>query len=140
MKHIVLAVDGSDPSNRALALAIEMASKFDAELSLLHVLEPLFVPPEPYGFNSGALDEASREYGKQMLKDALEVAEKKGVRASTALLAGTPPEAIVEASNELGADLVVIGSRGQGRVGRFLLGSVSDRVLHQSKVPVLVVH
>lgn len=140
MKHIVLAVDGSDPSNRALDMAIDMASKFDAELSLLHVLEPLFVPPEPYGFNSGALDEASREYGKQMLKDALEVARKKGVRASSALLAGTPPEAIIEASNELGGDLIVIGSRGQGRVGRFLLGSVSDRVLHQSKVPVLVVH
>lgn len=140
MKHIVLAIDGSDPSKRALDLAIEMATKFEAKLNLLHVLEPLFVPPEPYGFNSGALDEASREYGKQMLKDAQAIAQQKGVEASSALLAGTPAEAIVEAANEVGADLIVVGSRGQGRVGRFLLGSVSDRVLHQSKVPVLVVH
>lgn len=140
VERIVVALDGSEPSGRAFDMAIEQASKFGAMLTVLHVLEPLFVPPEPYGFNSSALDEASREYGQKLLADAVERAKARGVQATSALLSGTPAEAISTGAAEVSADLIVIGSRGQGRVGRFFLGSVSDRVLHQSKCPVLVVH
>lgn len=140
MKSIVVAIDGSEQSGRALAQAISLASKFEATLTVVHAVEPLFVPPEPYGFNSGALETASREYGQKLMRDALSQARDSGVEATSVLLVGAPSEAIVEAAHELKADMIVLGSRGQGRVGRLLLGSVSDRVLHQSKSSVLVVH
>lgn len=140
MKSIVVAVDGSAQSDKALQMAISLASKFQAALEVVHVLEPLFVPPEPYGVNSGALEAANREYGQKVLADAVDTAGRAGVAASSVLLAGAPPEAIVEAASQANADLIVIGSRGRGAVGRVLLGSVSDRCVHIAKMPVLVVH
>lgn len=138
MRNIIVAVDGSDEALRAVDLAADIASRFGARLTVVHVVEPLFVPPEPYGFNSGALEASNREYGAKVLKDAAARIEGRGIETRTELLTGAPPEAIVDACRD--ADMLVVGSRGRGAVKRVLLGSVSDRLVHLAKMPVLVVH
>lgn len=140
MKSIVVALDGSPASQRAFALAVSLASKYAAALTVVHVTEPMFVPPEPFGFNSAAIETANRDYGRKLLEDASVQARDAGLEAQTVLVVGSPADELLQAAERLDASVIVIGSRGQGRVGRLLLGSVSDRVLHHAKSSVLVVH
>lgn len=140
MESIVVALDGSPASERALTLALSLASRFASKLTLVHVTEPMFVPPEPFGFNSAAIETSNREYGRKLLDDAAEKARASGVEAQTVLVVGSPAEELLKAAERLDASVIVVGSRGQGRVGRLLLGSVSDRLLHHAKGSVLVVH
>ena len=73
------------------------------------------------------------------LDAALEAAQEHGVAARTKLLVGNPSDEIVTHADSIGADLIVVGSRGLGAFGRMLLGSVSRGVLRESRRPVLVV-
>lgn len=139
MKRILVAVDGSEVSARAVEKAVSLAEKFGARVSLVHVAVPLFVPPEPYGAHTAQLEEATREYGKQILDDAAEVFQSHGIAVTPKFLTGAPAERIVEESKAEDVEMVVMGSHGRGAVGRFLLGSVSDRVIRMCDKPVLVV-
>jgi nucleotide-binding universal stress UspA family protein len=76
---------------------------------------------------------------RSSLDDALELAEQRGVSALTRLLVGGAARRIIDYANEIDADLIVVGSRGLGPVGGTLLGSVSRKVLHDAKRPVLIV-
>lgn len=140
MKKILVAVDGSEAARHALAMATDLAQRYGAELTIATVVEPVFVPPEPYGFQSGALEAANREYAQRVVAQALEDARKGGVEAKTQILVGAPADLIVDAGESMGVDLIVIGSRGRQAVARVLLGSVSDRVAHLARRPVLIVH
>lgn len=140
MESIVVALDGSPSSERALALSVSLATKFNSRLTLVHVAEPLFVPPEPFGFNSAAIESSNRDYGRKVLDEATAKAREAGIEAQTVLVVGAPADELLQAAERLDASVIVIGSRGQGRVGRLLLGSVSDRVLHHARASVLVVH
>lgn len=140
MKRVIVAVDGSEVSSRAVGLAVEVAQKFGAKLTVLHVVVPLFVPPEPYGMQTARLEEANREYGQSLVAQAAQSARAAGVDTSAVVISGAPAELIVDAAKEADVGLVVVGSHGRGAVGRFLLGSVSDRVIRLSPKPVLVVH
>lgn len=140
MKRILVAVDGSEVSSRAVERCGDIAEKFGSKVTVVHVAVPLFVPPEPYGTHTAALEEATREYGKQLTGDATKALRDRGIDAEPLFLSGAPAELIVEASKSDDVDLVVVGSHGRGAVGRMLLGSVSDRVIRLSPKPVLVVH
>jgi nucleotide-binding universal stress UspA family protein len=73
------------------------------------------------------------------LTAAAEIADEHSVRATTRLLSGDAADEIVACADSIRADLIVIGSRGLGALGRMILGSVSRAVLHETRVPVLVV-
>jgi len=140
MKKVVVAVDGSPHADRALDLAIEMAAKFQVPLVAVHVVVPPYVPPEPYATGSAGLELAIREYGEHVAKQAAEKASAATISAAWRVETGSPAEMLVETAQAEGADLIVVGSRGQGALRRVLLGSVSDRVVRISTIPVLVVH
>ncbi len=139
MKKVLVAVDGSEFSTRALKLGIELAEKFSASLVVATVVEPAYLPPEPYGL-AEQVDRARQEDATKILSEASAMARAAKVPVTTRVLSGTAAEALLQACDELQADLIVIGSRGRRALGRVLLGSVSDRVVHLSKRPVLVVH
>jgi nucleotide-binding universal stress UspA family protein len=85
-------------------------------------------------------DEDSEVKCDQAALDETSAQLPKGLSASTLSIDGTPADAILDQAETGGHDLIVVGSRGRGEVASIMLGSVSHRVVHNSRVPVLVVH
>lgn len=139
IQKILVAIDGSEHATRALRYALDIAGKFGAKVFAVTVVEPTYLPPEPYGL-ADQVDRARREDAAIILADAVKVAKEMGVAADGTVLFGSPADVMTQTADEQQVDLVVVGSRGRGALGRVFLGSVSDRMLHLSKRPVLVVH
>jgi nucleotide-binding universal stress UspA family protein len=138
---ILLATDASEEAQLAATTAAELAKKTNSELHLLSVGPdlPLYELPEhPAGFED-VLRENRRE-AKEMLEQQATRIEQSGVRVKeTHLREGRAEEEIVEVAEEIGAGLIVLGSRGHGRLRRALMGSVSDAVVRHAHCPVTIV-
>ena len=138
---ILLATDGSEEAQLAATTAADLAQKTNSELHLITVGPdyPLYELPEhPAGFED-VLRENRRET-QEMLEQQAKRIEESGVSVKeTHLREGRAEEEIVEVAEELGAGLIVMGSRGQGRLRRALLGSVSDAVVRHAHCPVTIV-
>ena len=140
IERVLVAVDGSDPSLKAVRLAAEMAGRFGAKLTLIHVVPRLLLPPDVYGLTIATVEREHRAYAESVLQGAVAAAKEAGLEASTSVLFGPPAECIAEEAAAPDVGLVVVGCRGHGAVARVFLGSVSDRLVHICSKPVLVVH
>jgi nucleotide-binding universal stress UspA family protein len=143
MTKIMVPTDFSDSSERALEAAIVLARKFNASIVLLHVYQvPVYPYPAMTSANVPAGDLA--EYVERGARAALETCASRhgdsGITITTVLKAGIPWEQILRTSKEIGAGLVVIGSRGLRGLPRALLGSTAERVVRFSSVPVMTFH
>ena len=138
--RVLAAVDGSDPSLKAVRFAAEMARRFGAKLTLVHVVPRLLLPPDVYGLTIATVEREHRAYAERVLGGATAAVEGPGLEVSTSVLFGSPAECIAEQASAPDVGLVVVGSRGHGAVARMFLGSVSDRLVHICPKPVLVVH
>ena len=132
---IVVGIDGSDDSKRALAWALDEAVVHKMSLVLLHGVELGLSVAEPYG--GGYVLDQLQEAGRLALDEAEAVAKARGVEVERRLETGTPAYALIEASK--GAALLVVGSRGHGGFVGLLLGSVSATCVHHARCPVVVV-
>ncbi len=134
---ILVGVDGSPSAREALRVAASLARLAGGSVAAVHVV----VPPEPASFGSplAALraDEAARHTGEEILAEAHRLAGD--VLVARELHSGPPADTLCRRAAELGADLVVVGSRGLSRLERLLLGSVSAAVAAQAPCSVLVV-
>lgn len=140
MKRILVAIDGSDYSARALELALTIANKFEAELLLAYALPPVPIVGEPTMVNLSEIQQQQEEFGNKLLAEQTEVAIKRGAKATGRLLLGPAAEALAALAASEHVDLTVVGSRGRNAVARLLLGSVSTRLIQLCKNPILVVH
>lgn len=130
VEKILVATDGSDAAKRAVELAVDMAYRFDAALIALVVK-----PPRPgYPVEVEGLDRPYREG----LEYAEHVASEHNVPFERLQETGDPAEEIVKASEEVEADLVVVGGTSKKGISRLMLGSVAEKVVKESKVPVTV--
>ncbi len=147
---IVIGVDGSTGSHHAAVAAIEFAQKFDAELLVVSVLPPVnasvaSAPTMPYAMgmemmaNMEPVLEAAEHERSEAISEADNVFDKAGVRYRNFSESGNVAEAIVRVADEQKADLIVVGSRGLTGFERFLFGSTSDSVTHNSHCPVLII-
>ncbi|MGD9600305.1 MAG: universal stress protein [Gammaproteobacteria bacterium] len=133
-----MAYDGSAPSQRALAYAIDLAQRRGVDR--LHVLT---VHPEPivYGQVQVYLDHAraaqvAAAHDRAILADAASACATAGVHCTLEACEGDPAPTIAERAQALGCTQVVMGTRGRGRLGVALLGSVATGVLHATALPV----
>ncbi len=140
IQRVLAAVDGSDPSLKAVRMAAEVARRFGSKLTLIHVVPRLLLPPDVYGLTIATVEKEHRAYAEGVLDGALTAIEGPDLEASTRVLFGPPAECIAEEATAPDVGLVVVGSRGHGAVARMFLGSVSDRLVHICSKPVLVVH
>jgi nucleotide-binding universal stress UspA family protein len=133
-QKILVATDYSSASERALESAAMLATRFGAELTVLHVIEEsayAYPFPPPKG---------TREAAKRRLQETTAGLRARLPNASGVLREGIAWNEICSSARELSPDLVVLGSRGRRGLPRFVLGSVAERVIRQSPVPVLTVH
>ncbi len=135
MKHIMTAIDGSEPSYRALLQAAELAKTLKAELSILIVRE--FVVGR-----KGVYAVMNDEDIRVIQKKAEEIVQTTGELEMNILVEKSRDAAftIVEIAIDKGVDLIVMGASGKGGFKTFLLGSVSTEVLRKSACPVMIVH
>lgn len=139
IQHVLVAIDGSPGSRQAAKLGGEIAGKFGCQLTLLHVIEPpRMAPIEAYGLTMAQVYEVQMQGARAMLEEVAK--ELPGVAVEQVIVNGSPAEAVCQQAEERNADLVLVGSRGLATVGRWLLGSVSDRIVHHCKKPVTIVH
>jgi nucleotide-binding universal stress UspA family protein len=135
-RKILVAVDGSEQSNAALAIGIDLAQRYGASLCLLHafahVSDLLGTPQYEYVL------EARSALGQQLLEGAQ--ARVGAVPVETQLIEGPPAPAILRVAAEDRCDLIVMGSRGHGQLAGLLLGSVSSAVAQRAHCPVLIAH
>jgi nucleotide-binding universal stress UspA family protein len=137
MKTIVIATDGSDPSEQALDVAIELARDTGAAL---HVLSVHPLRPAGRAGAGPAITEVEQPEGPQHIADAAaRRAREAGIEATPHAGQGDVVDVIVDAASKLGADLLVVGSRGHGPLSGAVLGSVSHALVSRSPVPLTVV-
>jgi len=139
-RRVLLPLDGSEAAEAMPSLAVPLSGGEDAEVLLLRVVPPLATGPTPYlphvvqeAKDHEALQRSAGEYLERVS------AGLPNVRTRVAVISGTHPASeIVREAEDWGADLIAISTEGRGGVGRMLLGSVADKVIRSSILPVLV--
>jgi nucleotide-binding universal stress UspA family protein len=136
---ILMPVDGSENSFRALDEAIFLAKTAGASLTAMHVIEN---PPTVYVESQKLLNDLLANYraeSAKVLDRCRQVADTSGVNLETVIAEGDAASNITAYAQKEGFDLITIGGRGLGRLKELMLGSVSNKVLHHTKCSVLIV-
>lgn len=145
-RKILVAVDGSETSNKAVSAALEMASYSGGRsvIRLIHVLDEMayFMGLDPYAGQSYSVISVMREAGEKILADALAIVQSASVQADTVLvdqLGSHLAETVAAEAKAWEASLVVVGTHGRRGIGRMLLGSGAEQIIRLAPCPVLVV-
>ena len=134
---ILLPTDGSGPSDAARDHAISLASTYDADLHVVYAVDDDTL--RSARIDSDVVVAGFEEEGKRLVEEVAAAAEAAGVSCETTVIHGSPAEVITDYAAEHDIDLVVMGTHGRHGVQRILLGSVTERVVRTSTVPVLTV-
>ncbi|MGD0495483.1 MAG: universal stress protein [Candidatus Bathyarchaeia archaeon] len=152
-EKVLVLLDGSEHSERALETATQIAKKFGAKMTLLHVYSvtvPAVIAPEPTTLTPAGVPvvtsaevakivEAARMVGNRILTEGEQKAKSANVRVETTLREGNTVQETVALAKEGEFDLIVMGARGISRIRELLMGSVSEGVIKNAHCPVLVV-
>lgn len=140
-KKILIATDGSENGTRAINAGMEIARLSEGKAYALYVIDTS-------GYPSGRgdpkwtrlVEEQLKTFGLEITATVEEAAEAAGVEVEFVTLEGNPAEKIIDFAEKQAVDMIVVGSLGKNDAERFLLGSVSEEVVRNATVPVLVVH
>ena len=134
--NILVPLDGSDYSKKALLQACDMAKNYQANLILLYVVDK--------SLSLNLLDRNEylkilRRFGKKVLIKGKETAKDKGIDTTTVMKEGNVTNEIVKLAKNKKCNLIIVGSKGLGATARFFLGSVSNKLANNSPCSVLIV-
>ena len=136
---LLVPVDGSENSFRALEAAIFLSKKIDAHVTVMHVMQK---PPTVYIHPQKELEELLLNYrreAEQILARCEEIGNRNGVELKRVIIEGDVASKILRFAEKEGLDMIVMGHRGSGRFKEMVLGSVSQKVLNQTKRSVLII-
>ncbi len=131
----VLGYDDSEAAQRALTVALDLASRYDEPLVLVFGIQP----PGGMGEEFLAHQAALKELGREVTAQAVVLAEAAGVTAEVALVHAKPAQALADVADERDARMIIVGSHGESALRVALLGSTPHKVLQLTDRPVLVV-
>jgi nucleotide-binding universal stress UspA family protein len=136
-QKILVAIDGSPNSEKALATAVDLAAHYQVELVALSVAEL----PEVVAMvdEVDSIRQNAADYFRQIGQAAVEFAKTRGVALRSVVVRGHAAEEIIRFAESEGANLVVLGRQGHSRIARFLLGSTTDRVSEHCHCVVMIV-
>lgn len=139
---ILLALDGSPLAEKAIPHAVAMAKKFDAQLMLLRVVSPAAAAdgvtvavPQLYDELIRAMEQAASGYVQSEARDLRD----QQVKASGICRTGNPAAVILDVATEFKADVIVLTTHGRSGLGRWVFGSIAEKVLRAATVPILLV-
>jgi nucleotide-binding universal stress UspA family protein len=152
-KNVLVPLDGSEHSLRALETAIQIAKKFDAKITLIHVFSVTATPvimPEPTTLTPSGVPimtpaevtkivETARGVGRDILTDGKQKVESESIEVQMVLEEGNTVHEITKFAKEAKSDLIIMGVKGIGKLRELLVGSVSEGVIKQAPCPVLIV-
>ena len=135
--HILVPTDGSPASDAAIEHAIDLAERYDATLHALYVVDGAAYSTLEAG--AEIVVEALESEGEEATERVADAAESAGVNCETIVTTGTAYRSIRDYVDENDVDMIVMGTHGRKGLDRYLLGSVTERVVRTSDVPVLTV-
>jgi universal stress protein A len=143
IRRVLVPVDFSGDSLNALAYARDLVKPFNAEVVLVHVIEPIYyaTPADMYMTSpnlASIIDEQQRLAAQQLERIAGNL-EKKGHRVRTVLKTGSPAQVIIDTAQRTGSDLIVMATHGHTGLAHLFMGSVAEKVVRAAACPVLTV-
>lgn len=135
-KNILVPTDFDEHWTRAFDAAVSLAQKFEGRITLLHVYQ---IPPSIYSSDLAWPTEQLAAAAKTSLAEAIAKAKQLYPTTESLLEVGSPGETIVSVANKHHADLIVMATHGRRGIARALLGSVTEKVVRLSHVPVLTI-
>lgn len=138
-RNIVIATDGSENSQRAISCGVEIAKLSGATVHALYVVDTPSMISETWTAGKEMVHELIIREGKKVLSKVKKIIEDSRVEVKEVLLEGYPSEEIINFAENNNMDLIVMGTLGKTGLERFLVGSVAENVVRNSKVPVMVI-
>lgn len=137
--RILVPTDGSEETERAVEHAAELAAIHGASLHAVYVVNTASFTSLPMETSWEGINDVLRDEGEGALERVREIASERGVSVEPVLIEGSPSREIARYAEDENCDLIVMGTHGRGGINRLLLGSVAERVVRSSSVPVLTV-
>ena len=137
--NILVPVDGSDNSYKALDTALILSEKLGSNITVLHVMEQVPITHIESEKLLSELLEAYKKENQEILSKCSKIASEKGISIKTLLLQGNPASVILDYCKKENFDLVIMGSRGLGKFKQLILGSVSNKIVHHCQCAVLLI-
>lgn len=135
---IILAVDGSDISKKAAKKALSLSKKTGINLTAIYVVDvPNYSVATPEIVYMGDIAKSMKKHGEKILDEIEKMGSEMGVKVKKELVEGIPDDEIIKLAKK--DDLIIMGCKGHSAIGRILIGSVSEKVLHHSDATVMIV-
>jgi nucleotide-binding universal stress UspA family protein len=135
--QILFPTDGSEPADSVLDYALQIASEHEATIHVLNVAD---TSQDSLVRIRGDITDVLEQHGEEIVEDAARRAEERGIPVTSAVLQGDPYRTIIDYSKQSDIDCIVMPTHGRRGLHRFLLGSVTERVINTAEVPVIAVN
>jgi nucleotide-binding universal stress UspA family protein len=139
INNILIATDGSEHTKRAVDYGIDLAKSMEAKVYAIYVIDTAAFASIPMDAAWESMYGLLKQEGDEATKYVSEKAELEGLSVERATIEGHPGEEIIKYADKNSINLIVMGTLGKSGLDRFLLGSIAEKVVRTSKIPVLIV-
>ncbi|HIH44306.1 MAG TPA: universal stress protein [Candidatus Methanoperedenaceae archaeon] len=139
IKKVMVATDGSEYTKKAVKYGIEIAKLSDSKLYAIYVVDTAAFASIPMDSAWESMYGLLKQEGDDATKQVADAAADSGIEVERLVVEGHPADEIVNAAEDNSVDMIVMGTLGKSGLERFLLGSVAEKVMRISKIPVMVV-